>query len=112
MQLVINTFGACVRRAGERFVIRAGGREQAVSAHKISAIVVATGATFSTDAVELAVAHNIDVLFLDRYGDPYGRVWQPRLGSNTAIRRRQLEAADAPEGLAFVRGWVEAKLRH
>jgi hypothetical protein len=34
------------------------------------------------------------------------------MGSTAAIRRRQVEAADGPEGLAFVRDWVQAKLRH
>jgi CRISPR-associated protein Cas1 len=112
MQVVVNTFGASVHKAGERFVIRASGREQAISAHKVSALVVATGATLSTDAIQLAVAHNIDIVFLDRFGEPYGRVWQPRWGSTTSIRRRQLEVAGGAEGLAFARGWVEAKLRH
>src|SRR5947209_2490692 len=32
MQLVINTFGASLRRKGERFVVRAGANQLAVSA--------------------------------------------------------------------------------
>src|SRR3954469_5620040 len=109
MQLVVNTFGATVRRTGERFVVKAAGREQAISAHKVSSLLIATGATLSTDAIQLAVAHNIDIVFLDKFGDPPARVGQPRLGSTPASRRRQLEAAAGPEGLAFARGWVDAK---
>jgi CRISPR-associated protein Cas1 len=112
VQLVINTFGAAVSKEGERFVVAAGGREQTLSAHKVSSLLITTSVLISTDALQLAVAHNVDVVFLDKYGDPYGRVWQPRLGSTTAVRRRQIEAAVGPEGLALARGWVDAKLRH
>ena len=34
------------------------------------------------------------------------------MGSTAAIRRRQLEVADGPEGLGIVLEWVQAKLRH
>jgi len=112
MQLVVNTFGAALRKQGDRFLIRAGDKELAVSAHKVQSILVATGVSLSSDVLQLAAEHNIDVVFLDRYGDPYGRFWQNRMGSTAAIRRRQLESADTPEGLELVRGWVEAKLRN
>lgn len=112
MQLVVNTFGAALRKQGDRFLIRAGDKELAVSAHKVQSILVTTGVSLSSDVLQLAAEHNIDVVFLDRFGDPYGRFWQNRMGSTAAIRRRQLESADGPEGLELVRGWVEAKLRH
>ena len=58
------------------------------------------------------IEHNIDVVFLDKGGEPFARVWPPRMGSTAAVRRRQLEAAAGPEGLALARDWVAAKLRH
>jgi CRISPR-associated protein Cas1 len=112
VQLVINTFGASLRKQGERFVVKAGDKEFAVSAHKVQSILVTTGVMLSTDAIELASAHNVDLVFLDLHGDPFARVWQPKMGSTAAIRRRQVEVADGPEGLALVREWIEAKLRH
>lgn len=112
MQLVINTFGASLRKEGERFIVKAGDRKLAVSAHKVHSICIATAAHLSTDAIELAVSNNIDVVFLTRHGEPYARVWQSRMGSTAAIRRRQIEVADAPEGLGFARDWASAKLTH
>jgi hypothetical protein len=35
MQLVINTFGATIRKEGDRFVITAGSKKLAVSAHAV-----------------------------------------------------------------------------
>lgn len=112
MQLVINTFGASLRKQGTQFLVQAGDKKLAVSAHKIQSILLTTAAHLSTDAIELAVTHNIDVVFLDRHGDPFARVWQGRMGSTAAIRRRQIEIASMPEGLALAREWVQAKLRH
>src|SRR5580658_9883476 len=110
MQLVIYTFGACLRKEGERFLIRADDREVAVSAHKVRSILIATGVMLTSDAIQLANKHNIDIVFLSPEGDPYGRVWQTRMGSTAAIRRRQLEVVDGPEGLALAVGWVTAKV--
>ena len=112
VQLVVNTFGASLRKEGDRFLVTAGNKKLAVSAHKVQSIVITTGAHLSTDAIELAATHNIDVVFLTKHGDPFARIWQSRMGSTAAIRRRQIEAADAPEGLAFARDWVSAKLLH
>jgi len=35
MQLVTNTFGASLRKQGHRFLIQAGQKQFAVSAHKV-----------------------------------------------------------------------------
>ena len=112
MQLVINTFGASLKRKGDRFVVRAGSNKMAIAAQKVQSILVTTAVYLSSDAIVLAVAHNIDIIFLDKFGDPYARVWPPRMGSTAAIRRRQLETAEGPEGLSFAREWVAAKVRN
>ena len=75
MQLVINTYGAYLQRRGELFQVKADGKVSEVSARKVQSILITTGAAFSTDAVQLATEKNIDILFLDKYGDPFGRVW-------------------------------------
>ena len=93
-------------------MVRAGSNRAAFSAHKVQSILVTTAVHLSSDVLVLAVSHNIDVVFLDKFGDPYARVWPPRMGSTAAIRRRQLEAAGGPEGLGFARDWVAAKLRN
>ena len=110
MQLVVNTFGASVRKEGERFLVMAGEKSFPVSVHKVQSILITTGAHLSTDAIQLAVENNVDIVFLDKYGQPYGRVWHAKMGSTAAIRRRQIEVAEAEEGLKFVLEWVTAKL--
>ena len=112
MQLVINTYGAYLQRRGELFQIKADGNVSEVSARKVQSILITTGAAFSTDAVQLATEKNIDILFLDKYGDPFGRVWHGRPGSTTAIRRRQLEIAGEEAGLKLALSWMDRKIQN
>ena len=70
MQLIINTFGASLRKQGEQFLVSAENQRLAVSAHKVQSIVLTTAVHLTTDALELALANNIDVLLLDGQGRP------------------------------------------
>ena len=46
MQLVINTFGASLRKQGDRFLVQAGEHKLAVSAHKVQRDLRKTCATY------------------------------------------------------------------
>ena len=109
MQLVLNTYGAYLSRRGELFQVKVKDQSTEISARKVRSILISTGAAFSSDAVQLAVEKNIDILFLDKYGDPFGRVWHGRPGSTTAIRRLQLVAAQTDLGVQLALGWIGRK---
>jgi CRISPR-associated protein Cas1 len=110
MDLVLTTFGTYLHRQGELFVIKIGEQHQQVSSRKVRTIMITTGASLSTDAIQLAVEKNIDIVFLDKFGDPYGRVWHGRPGSTTAIRRAQLRFADTEPGVLLALSWMLRKL--
>lgn len=105
MQLVINTYGSYLRKKGNCFLVRKEDDIFEVSVNKVDSILITTAAYLSTDAIKFAVDNNIDLVFLDAFGDPYGRVWHPKLGSTTLIRRRQLEVYDKAEGLNLAKKW-------
>jgi len=81
-----------------------------VSANKVDSILITTAATITTAAVKFAVENNIDIVFLDHFGDPYGRIWHSKLGSTTLIRRRQLEISSTTKGFNMAKKWVETKI--
>ena len=112
MQLVINSYGAYLRKSGNCFLVKREEKSFEVAVGKISSILITTSAYITTDAIKLAVDNNIDIVFLDSYGDPYGRVWHPKLGSTTLIRRRQMEIYDTLEGLNLVKEWGAKKLEN
>lgn len=109
MQLVINTYGSYLRKEGNCFKIKNEDKEFEVSAKKVNSILITTSAYLSTDAIRFAVENNIDLIFLDEFGSPYGRVWHSKLGSTTLIRRRQLEIAEKDDGLELAKDWVTTK---
>ena len=110
MQLVINSFGTALRVKDGLFQVAGEGFKQEIAPRKVTSIIITTGVLLSTDAVKLALENNIDVVFLNEFGDPLGRIWHDRLGSITTIRRRQLSLIDTGEGLDFVKEWIATKL--
>ncbi|MEL6676623.1 MAG: CRISPR-associated endonuclease Cas1 [Bacteroidota bacterium] len=82
------------------------------AAHKVKGILLSKGTALSTDAVALATQHQVDLLFLEPGGHPYGRVWQSKLGSTTRIRKRQLEASLSPLAVDTIKAWLTQKLDH
>jgi CRISPR-associated protein Cas1 len=112
MQLVINTRGAFLKKEKNCFLVKNDEKVVEVSADKIDSILITTSATITTDAIEFAVENNIDIIFLNYFGDPYGRVWHSKLGSTTLIRRRQLEAESADTGFYLARDWISTKIQN
>jgi len=110
MQLFINTPGTMIQQKDECFRLKQGDRVVDISPLKIESMVIANRALISTQAIALAHEHNIDVLFLDGYGDPVGRVWFSKMGSTATIRRKQLEAAENPLGFQLVTDMIARKL--
>jgi len=83
-----------------------------LSPMKIESIIISNMAMISTQAISLALENNIDIVFLDKYGFPIGRVWFSKMGSTAMIRRKQLEAADNDQGIKLVIDLVRQKLNN
>lgn len=110
MDLVINSYGGYLNKNGDLFAVKVNEQKFEVSCKKVERIMITTSATITTDAIKLAMDHNIDIIFLDDFGNPYARVWHPKLGSTVLIRRRQLEAGIGQAGIDFSKEWVSVKL--
>jgi len=110
MQLVINTPGTFITQKDECFRLKQKERVFDVSPLKVESIVISNQAMISSQAVVLALEHNIDVIFLDSYGDPMGRIWFSKMGSTALVRRRQLETAESSLGFQLVVDMATQKL--
>lgn len=112
MQLVINSRGSYLRKKNNCFLVKNEDKIFEVSVKKVDNILITTSAYLSTDAVKFAVDNNIDIIFLDHFGNPYGRVWHSKLGSTTLIRRKQLESSTGEKGLNLAKEWVICKIEN
>jgi len=110
MQLVINTRGSYLRKKNDCFLIKNDDKVFEISVKKVDSILITTSTYLSTDAVKFAVDNNIDIIFLDYFGNPYGRVWHSKLGSTTLIRRKQLESSTGDTGLNLAKEWIICKI--
>lgn len=110
MELHLNTYGSSLRKKDDMFEIYVDEKKLKISPQKISSIVISNAVQISSDAIQLAMEFNIDVVMLDQYGNPYARVWFPRIGSTVLIRRRQLEMLHDALGLDFIKRWICLKI--
>lgn len=112
MKIVINTPGTYLCKRGECFLLKKEDSKQEISSKKVEQILITTSAALSTDAVELAVENNIDIIFLKRNGRPLGRVWHSKLGSISTIRKKQLALQENILGFKLVKEWVSKKIEN
>lgn len=114
MQLFIDTYGSYIHVKDQMFEIKVRKEGEMhkhhYSAKKVSHIIASKGTAISSDAVELAVENNIDILFVDSNGSPIGRVWHSKLGSTSAIRKEQLKASINETGLKWIKHWIYQKI--
>ncbi len=110
MQVIINTPGTFITQKDECFCLKQKEKTFDISPLKVESLVISNQAMISSQTIVLALEHNIDIVFLDGYGDPVGRIWFSKMGSTALVRRRQLEAAENPLGLKLVVEMVGRKL--
>jgi CRISPR-associated protein Cas1 len=112
MKIILNTVGAYLSKKDDRFQVKVNDEKSEYSCKKVEQILVSTSVLITTDALQLAVENNIDVVFLQYNGQPFGRVWHSKLGSISTIRRKQLKLIDMPLGTKFVKEWITEKINN
>jgi len=110
MQIVINTPGTFITQKNECFCLKQKEKSFEISPAKVESLVISNQAMITSQVIVMALEHNIDVVFMDSYGDPIGRVWFSKMGSTALIRRRQLEAMDSSLGMRLVTDMIIQKL--
>ena len=112
MQLVINSAGTYITQKDGLFRLKNKDRCFDVSPLKIESIVISNQAMITTQAINAALENNIDIIFLNGYGDPIGRIWFAKMGSTALIRRKQLEIAEDEKGLELVTDMIQQKIKN
>ncbi len=112
MELVINSFGTALSRDNEGFVIINSEGKQRVPAEGISSIQLSRGAQITSDAIFLAVEREIEVLFTDKSGQPVARIWSPKYGSISTIRKGQLAFSLSSDAVKWIKGVISQKIEN
>lgn len=112
MELILNTFGTSLNRDNEGFVITHKDGKQRIPAIGIKSIQISRGDQITSDAIMLAIEHEIEVLFMDKSGKPIGRVWSPKYGSISTIRKGQLNFTFTKNALEWIKDIISKKIEN
>ncbi|MBQ2856406.1 MAG: CRISPR-associated endonuclease Cas1 [Bacteroidaceae bacterium] len=112
MELVLNTFGASLNRDNEGFVITHKDGKQRLPVVGIKSIQISCGAQITSDAVMLAIENEIEILFMDKSGKLVGRVWSPKYGSISTIRKGQLNFTFTKQALVWIKEIISKKIEN
>lgn len=112
MELVINSFGTSLSRDNEGFVIANSDGKQRIPAFGIKSIQISRGAQITSDAVMLAVENEIDVIFMDKTGKPVARIWSPKYGSISTIRKGQIAFTFSKNAVDWIKNIIMHKIEN
>ena len=112
MELILNTFGISLNRDNEGFVINTSEGKQRIHAVGIDSIQNSRGAQITSDAVMLAIEHEIEVMFMDKTGKPIGRIWSPKYGSISTIRKGQLNFVYSHNAVEWIKEVLLKKIEN
>ena len=112
MELILNTYGTSLNRDNEGFVITTKDGRQRIPAEGISSIQISRGAQITSDAVMLAVEREIEIMFMDKGGKPIGRIWSPRFGSISTIRKGQINFVFSKDAVSWIKDVICKKIEN
>lgn len=117
--LLIDTYGTRIGVRGERIILSFPKVEEKKEypIRRIDKIVILRPASLTTHAVQLALEHDVDIVYLGAFGKPVGRIFSSEPRGLASLRRAQLEISSNPEksfslAKAFVKGKCANQISH
>jgi len=117
MDIHLQSFGARLRVKDGLFEVTvpdlSGANHHVVdqfATHQVQSILLQPGTSVSADALLLAIEQDTDIVVLDRFGHPQGRIWTARPSTTLEVWKNQLAMSLRPDALRFAKSWIEAKL--
>lgn len=89
MIIEITQNGSSLRRNHESFLISTKETSDEIPAEKVDAIIISANSSITSQAIKLCIERQIQLVFTDYGGKPFGRIWTSTYGNNVAIRRLQ-----------------------
>lgn len=112
MEIIINTYGVSLNKENEGFVVTNVDGKQRIPTDGIRTIKIGKGAQITSDAIMLAIEKEIEVLFINKSGDVVGRVWSPKYGSISTIRKGQLAFATSKSSVEWIKDVITRKIEN
>jgi CRISPR-associated protein Cas1 len=119
MDLLIDTYGTRIGSSGERIVLSfpKAKEKKEYPIRRVEKIVILRPASLTTNAVQLALEHDVDIVYLGAFGKPIGRIFSSEPKGLASLRKAQLEISNDPEksfslAKSFVKGKCANQISH
>jgi CRISPR-associated protein Cas1 len=110
-QLIIDSRGASLSKHNGLFEVRLQSQTtQTFHPDKLRSICLAAGVAVTTDALLLALEHDVEIIITDHRGNPQGRLWNNRFGSIATIRKKQYQFAQSKVAVYWVSSMISKKI--
>jgi len=114
MDLLIDTFGTRIRRKHEQIVVEIPKETASRSypARRIARILIMGSSSISSDAVQLAMKHGVDISYIGKFGKPEARIVPMVPTGATRVRHAQFRVAATGESFFYARQFVFGKMKN
>lgn len=110
MDIVVNSYGAKIRKENGAFVIITEDGSTRIPAYEVTSIHIGRGIGLTSDAVLLALEHGVCIYFTTKSGMPSGMIWQTNFGSVGTIRKGQLMFTLSPKAADWIKDVLKKKI--
>ncbi|MDB5255235.1 MAG: CRISPR-associated endonuclease Cas1 [Candidatus Nomurabacteria bacterium] len=111
MDLLIDTYGTKIGSTGKRIVLSfpqiKEKKEYPVS--RLEKIVIMRPASLTTNAVQLALDNDVDIVYMGAFGKPIGRIFSSSPKGIVTLRRGQLEISQSEKGFELAKTFMKGK---
>ncbi len=110
MQLILNKYGASIQVKNGMFSVGIDKEYSSIPVTKVSSILINKSIQLSSNVLFLAIENEIEVILIDKIGKPQGRIWSPKYGSISNIRKNQVEFTKTAAAVLWIKELLEAKI--
>ncbi len=111
MDIIINEYGTCVRASGERIILThpKSKEKKEYPIRRVNQIIITRPGSITTSAVELAIKHGVDIVYVGGFDKPFGRIFSSEPKGLASLRRAQLEVSTSSESFAVAKNLIRGK---
>lgn len=110
MEIVLNAYGSKLSMHQQNFQITTDEVSHIVPSHGLNTIYVWKSTRISSDAILFALQHDIDIVFMDHFGNVQGRIWNCKFGSTATVRKGQLLFCQSQAGVEWTQQILKRKV--
>ena len=112
MQIVLNKYGIEIKVYNDMFRVIHQKEIHDIPVAKVSSILINKSAKLTSNVMFLAIENEIEIIFISKTGKPEGRVWSPKYGSISNIRKNQLEFSKGIDAVLWIKEILIRKINN